>query len=229
MHRSLRTRAGLLAAAAVLTPALAATPALAGPGHHRDGRDDAPGLGGRGHHGDHGGRGDHGSAPGVSLAAVQAKLVKVVGRVGDQVDRAVSDRALRGLDADAVTALRANAAADHAALDDLATQAAAATDAAGLQAVFAGLKAYRPDAYRFAAQAVRATARLGADVTELTTTLADDPDAQTALADAQTALDAARSGALALHATSTRDDVVAVRTSLQDARDLLEPYADQLA
>lgn len=228
-HRSAFARAAVLAASAVLVPALAAGPALASPGHGH----------GRGHghaygHGSVRGAEVHGCAVRgggrkvADLAAAQASVAKAVTRLGSCLDRAVSDQALTGLDADAVAALRASAAADHATLDDLGTQTAAATDATGLAGVVTSLKAFRVDAYKVAARTLRATTRLSADVAELTTTLADDADAQAALAQAQTALDAARAGALALHATSTKDDVVALRTALRTAHDLLEPYEASL-
>lgn len=234
--RSALARAAVLVASAVLVPALAAGPALAGPGHGR-GHGNGPGSG-HGHGASHGsvrGAEVHGCAVRnggrtvADLAAAQAAVAKVVTRLGACLDRAVSDRAVTGLDADAVAALQAAAVADHAALDDLGSQAAAATDTTGLAGVVTGLKAFRVETYKVAVRALRATTRMSADVAELTTTLADDADAQAALAQARTAVDGARAGALALHATSTKGDVVAVRTALRTAHDLLEPYEDSLA
>ena len=232
--RSALGRAALLAATAVLVPALAAGPALAGPGSGH-GRGSGHGNGHAYGHGKARGIEVHGCAVRnggkrvADLAAAQAAAAKAVTRLGTCLDRAVSDTALTGLDADAVAALRASAVADHATLDDLGAQAAAATDAAGLSSVVTALKAFRVDSYKVAVRALRATTRMSADIAELTTTLADDADAQAALAQAQTAVDAARAGALTLHATSTKDDVAAVRAALRTAHDLLEPYEDSLA
>ena len=117
---------------------------------------------------------------------------------------------------------RSDLSADHAVLDALAAQVAAATTRADLDAVRQALVGFSVRTYRVVLQVLGRADDLAAAITDLQTTYADDPVTLATLTDARTALDAARADALALSATSARSDVRAVCDAVRAVADTVE-------
>lgn len=213
MHRSVRSarsvRAVAAGAAVVFSLGVGMSTAVA---------DGGPGGGsnGGGHGSGHGG-GDHGAN---TFENAQAKLLRDVDRAVRGLDRATSEKRLRGLSAEVQSAVVANVEADKAGLALLKDQALVATTPDELKAVVVELRAYRTENYVIVLNGLRFAARLGEQVTEARVANADNPDVLAILEEVQGLLDGAVAQAEAVTATSERADVKAVKSALQEAKDL---------
>lgn len=198
------------AATAALTAAVAlgiSSPALAtpGPGH-------GPGTHGPGTHGPQTSPGDR------KFAIDQRNALREVARLDAQIARALVDSRVGKLapvnGVDVTTAVLDNAAADRAALADIAATVQAATPGFDFKALKRDLHAVRPENYRIVVNALRRAAEVQAAA-----------DALGGVDEVTTAVDAAVAGALAITARSGKDEFKAVFAALEDAEAALEAAA----
>ena len=170
----------------------------------------------------------------LPLAHAQTQVLRDVRRLDSQLAKLSTGRGLTGLGADDAAVVRQAVAADRAALAAVAATIATATSPSDLRAAAATLRLVRPEVYQTAVADLRAVSRLTDQVTANAAALAAVTDRDvtagvTADDAAAAALADAHQQALALTASSTRQQLRGVRAALVAARQALGQVEDVLA
>jgi hypothetical protein len=183
------------------------------------------------------------------LATQKTNVLREIARKDTALAGVLKDNQLKRLDATQVGTIRANVAADRAALAALRTSVSGATTVAQVRAFDAKVKQVRPEVYHVVVNSVRQAARFLATAAQNKVAIADlttQADAKETegfeMTDVRTALDAAGVAnaeaeaaavgttelALKLTATATHADLGAVRTRLAAAEAALTTVGEQL-
>ncbi|MBS43050.1 MAG: hypothetical protein CMH83_07830 [Nocardioides sp.] len=226
--RAARWAGAVLAAALVAGPvaAAAATPASAASVSTSDVAAKPGTKGSKPDKGSKGNKGDKGSkAKGNKTAQLQRKIDKLARKI----ERFTTGRSVRGLSDEQAATVAANGADDLAYLEELTAALESAETHADRKAVMKDLRGVKPSNYRLAINTLRFGARLQAVIDDLAEQTADDPELGADVAEAQTQLDDATAAALAVHATSPRSDLRAVRAQLNAAVRTVKAVREALA
>jgi hypothetical protein len=212
--------------AVALTAAVAlglAAPAASAAGHQSDS------------HGHHAVQHGHVHVKKSAKPSVHARqALREIAQLDARLLRATRDRSLAGLTDDQKATVVANAAADRAALGVLKDSVVAADASVDLRSVRASLRQVRPEVYTLALHDLRRAARLQATVDQNATDLAavTDRDVSPALVaneQAAASLADAVAKALAVTATSSKDDLRAVDADFRAARQALDTVESVLS
>lgn len=157
-----------------------------------------------------------------------AKVVAAARVLDKNLAAVASSRRLRVLAVASADVVKANVAADRAAVAGVV--AAVTADPTQASAALAALRTYRTSNYSVAIGQVHTAESLGAYAASIADRVAvEAPEQQAAYDEALVLIDAAHAGALAVTATSSRADVDAVSADLGTAEQLLEQVRAALA